>query len=283
MCLATALPFIPGWWLADLFAHFRVQYALLLLVALLVSRRYRARVVVLGVAFALNALSILPLFAGPPRAPPTTEDTIILAANLLSDNDDFGAVLALVSAEDPDVIALLEYSPRWQHDLASLAEEYPYILEDPRSDNFGIALFSRLPFDGQIIEYGDGGLPSIDLLLSDGLRVIATHPVPPTGAAGADRRDTQLAALAEVAAQSERVLIVGDFNATPFSRPFRELLRQGDLRTSSRSWDPTWPAEFPPLWIALDHALVGAGVDVVEFRIGSAIGSDHSPIIVRVR
>ena len=283
VCVATVLPFLPGWWVADLFSHFRVQCALVLLAALIVSRADRRRLAVLGTFFAINAVLIVGLFFAPRRVSPSPADTTIVAANLLSDNEDVSSVLAFIDAEDPDVIGLLEYTPRWQRDLSSLRERYPYSLEDPRSDNFGIALFSRHEFDGGIVVYGDAGVPTADVVLANGLRVIATHPLPPAGAAYAHDRDSQLDALAEAAVGDGRVVIVGDLNATPFSRPFRRLLHDGELRRASRGWNPTWPDGFPPLWIALDHALVGADVHIVDSRVGPSVGSDHAPIVLRAR
>ena len=282
-CLGTLLPLLGGWWFADLFSHFRVQYGLVLLAALLASRGYPRRMAVFGSLLFVNAVAILGLFFGPSRVPPSDDDTTILAANLLSGNQDSDAVLALIAAEDPDVIALLEYTPRWQRDLISLRTAYPQGMEDPRMDNFGIAVLSRQPLVGEIVVFGNSGLPTVDVVLPNDIRLIATHPPPPTGSVPAESRDLQLAELAEETATDGRVVLIGDLNATGFSRPFRELLRRGQVRSAGRGWNPTWPDGFPPLWIALDHALVGPTMEVVDFSVGPSIGSDHRPITVRVR
>ena len=281
--LGTLLPLLPGPWWTGLFSHFRVQYALVLLLALVVARKRRWLRIWVGALLLWNLVPIVGLSLGSPRVPTQAGDTTVLAANLLAENDDVAALLAVIEEESPDVIALLEYTPRWQASVAPLRQQYPHSIEDVRSDNFGIALFSREPLAGGIVEYGTAGMPSILGVLPSGLTVLATHPPPPVGSAYAAHRDSQFDAIAEAAAEIDRVVVIGDFNATGFSRSFHSLQQKGNLRNAARSWAPTWPTHFPPLWIPLDHALVSDGVEVSGFRVADHVGSDHYPIVVRVR
>jgi endonuclease/exonuclease/phosphatase (EEP) superfamily protein YafD len=80
----------------------------------------------------------------------------------------------------------------------------------------------------------------------------------------------------------EPLLIAGDFNTTPHSPHFTDLINRSGLRSAAlgRHWAPTWPTFFMPAGIQIDHVLVSDGVAVKRFETGPAVGSDHLPIIV---
>ncbi len=281
--IGTLLPLLRGFWWADLFSHFRVQYAVVLAVALLVARKRKRMRLWIGALLTWNLVAIVGLSFGATRGDPEPNDTVVFAANLLADNSDAALLLYAISDLQPDVVALLEYTPRWQSAVDPIRSDYPHSIEDARSDNFGIALFSRQPLDGAIIDSRTGGFPSILATLPSGLSVLATHPPPPIGSTYAAHRDAQFEEIADLAYGMDRLVIVGDFNATGFSPAFRRLQRDGKLQNAARSWAPTWPTHFIPFSIPLDHALVSEQVVVSEFRVRGWIGSDHYPILVRVR
>lgn len=71
-------------------------------------------------------------------------------------------------------------------------------------------------------------------------------------------------------------VVVGDFNATPFTPVFKDFLR---LANVSRLQPPvsTFPAILGWLGIPVDHILV-RGVQVTDVEALSSIGSDHRPL-----
>ena len=132
----------------ELFAHFRLQYlaASVLLLLVFAGLRHSVFGVILLAAASLNAAHVVPWYLGEP-APPTAATLKLLNANVLSHNDDYEALIRLVETEQPDIIFLQEISPAWQAHLAPLGNRYPHGYTEPRSDNFGIALLSRLPLE----------------------------------------------------------------------------------------------------------------------------------------
>lgn len=280
---ATVVSFLPLGWFADLFTNFRVQYVAVLAITLFAVRSRRGTAAGVPILLAANLTAFPMAFGGPARVPVSETDLIISTANVLSENDDPAPFLEWVDDLDPDIVAVLEFTPWWADALTPLRREYPYTLEEPRWDNFGVAVFSRVPLEAELASFSDAAVPSIVALTESGLTLIVTHSVPPIGREYAYDRDQQLASLGRYAAGDSRTVIVGDFNATPFSRPFRDMLRAGGLRRAGGGLNATWPAHFPPLWIALDHAVLGADVELVDFEVGPKIGSDHHPITVRVR
>jgi endonuclease/exonuclease/phosphatase family metal-dependent hydrolase len=99
----------------------------------------------------------------------------------------------------------------------------------------------------------------------------------------------QLSALLQAAAMSRLsstpTVLLGDLNLTPYAPAFRRLVDRSGLKDAfaSQAWRPTWQAGFWPLALPLDHVLVPQDSCVVSAQIGADIGSDHRPVLVRLR
>jgi endonuclease/exonuclease/phosphatase (EEP) superfamily protein YafD len=78
------------------------------------------------------------------------------------------------------------------------------------------------------------------------------------------------------------VVAVGDFNATPWSRPMRILLSETGLRTMHRPI-ATWPATAGRFGLPIDHLLVGGGARVVRVEpFGVGLGSNHLGLLAEI-
>ena len=284
---------------------FRVQAAVLLAAHFgfcLALRRPRWAVV-FAVLLAFNVWAVLrpalpPLIAVTEASRPPIK---ILFANVLTSNPDPARLLTLIATEAPDLIALIEINRRWETQLTPvLASAYPFHISRPREDNFGLAVFSRLPPSGGRVEFfADVETPSLDFTLPHGdrhIRVLVTHPLPPGDAGNTALRDQHLAGLADwmifVAgltppdAPPLPVLILGDLNATPWCPPLRRLLTTSRLRPAAvgrAALAGTWPVAIPFLHIPLDHALLNDDLACTSYRLGPDIGSDHYPFILEVQ
>ncbi len=274
-------------WMVDLTRHFRAQYVAAIGAGVLAARAQRRVFVPLALLMvaALVAASLVPDPAA--RVDATDADVTVLFANVLTDNTEHDRLVALVRDTEPDLVALIEVSPQWMSALEPLRDRWPHVAESARSDNFGVALLSRLPLrDVAIVELDGLGVPTLFATVetSPPIRVVVTHPPPPMGRQWASDRDRQLAHIARLSAAGDgRWIVAGDMNASPWSAAFQRLVTEGDLRRTMRGWSPTWPAGFPFFWTALDHVLVGRELAVVEARVLRAIGSDHHPVWARVR
>lgn len=80
----------------------------------------------------------------------------------------------------------------------------------------------------------------------------------------------------------EPVLLMGDFNAPPWSSPMISILRGTGLR--DLRWTPgTWPAGMPRLGVPLDHALVDGGLRLVSLTpFGEGLGSNHRGLLAEI-
>jgi endonuclease/exonuclease/phosphatase (EEP) superfamily protein YafD len=291
LCLLTLSAFAgERHWLLEITSHFRPHYAggLLAFAAVYACAR-RFRTAALFAAFALlNIAVLLPRFDSRPEVPADAPSLKLLLANVHSSNRDHDSLLRLIAGEQPDIIALLEINDTWLDAVAALEKTHPYVRKVPRSDNFGIALYSRIPLaEIRTVYLGAAEIPSIQasVLFDKGrsLQVLATHPLPPGSPDSVILRDQQLAAIARWSARSASpVVVIGDLNCAPWSPSFRKLLADGSLHDTGRGITPTWPVQPWFLRIPLDHCLTSPSILTQEHRVGPDIGSDHFPVIVTI-
>jgi endonuclease/exonuclease/phosphatase (EEP) superfamily protein YafD len=275
-------------WFFDLFSHFRVQYMFgLLVVGILLWIARNRKTAGIFLCFAVvNMAVVFPFYFGRQSIDPKKAPLRAMLLNVNTSLGDAARVRAVVEAETPDFLVLEEINARWLADLAWLTNTYPHRLVQPREDNFGIALYSKLPLqDGRIIDIGEAGVPSIIATVQTektNLLVVATHPLPPFGYNYSRLRNEQLEQLPKYLRSPHPILLLGDLNATPWNTHFRKLLKQTGLRDSTKGfgYQPSWPSHAPLFLIPLDHCLHSEGIAIFDRRIGKNVSSDHYPLIV---
>lgn len=274
----------------ELFSHFRLQYfvvSLLLLIvfAVLRSPLYSAALLATTV---FNASFILPWYLGDvPRT--TGAELKLLHLNVHSTNTDYQRVVAFIDKEQPDVVFLQEVTDEWLLGTRELLKQYPFSYSEPRIGNFGIALFSKIPFDSvQHVDSPPLGYPTIIATLTvddETITLISSHPTIPLGKRLYDARNEHLASLAGlVDAAAGKVVLIGDFNASLWCTHYRQLETSTGLRNVRYGLGilPSWPTLMPFAKIPIDHALVSDGIGIKEARIGKGVGSDHLPLIATI-
>jgi len=279
------------WWFFDLFAHFRVQYlvlACLFVAPLALTKRWRA---LAGAAalVVLNGAVVLPsMLASPAAAARDAEPLRIVSFNVHAENGRTSEIADYLRQSDADVIALLEVRSETLSAITSLLLEYE-VVSEPRPDNFGIAVLSRRAIARQTIHHvGDSHLPAIEVAIEhDGgvIDILAIHPMPPIGGEGSRERDRVLASAAAWAADHSRTgVIVGDFNATPWSAAFRSLIATSKFVSSHRGFavQATWPRQLRFLAIPIDHCIHSRRLTTLSRRAGPFLGSDHRPLHVEL-
>ena len=280
------------WWL-DVLANFRAQYAvgLAVLGAILIVGKWRRAGSVILAAALVNLIVVLPLYVGSSgRAEAGAPDIRVMSFNLLSNNDSFPEVVDYILTTDPDVVFLHEASRPWEVAMESAGLGYEIIRA--RSDDliFGTLVmvrgeeirgishgFATAQPRAVEVRYRPTGWP-------EPVAVLSTHPLAPTEKDRADLRDAQLDFAGRWAADQEGAFfVVGDFNATPWSSPFRRLLASADLRNSQIGFglQPSFPAESVFLLrVPIDHLVHSSDLVVVDRQLGPAMGSDHFPLLV---
>lgn len=296
LCVAGAIApwFSDFLWFCELPVHFPMQLAAAAGAGLLAAawRRSWALALVLAIAAAIPlsrlAPQLLPLAAAQ-AAHASGPSLRVAAVNLNRGNRDWLRVIAELRRQRLDVIGFSEYTPSAEAGLAALGEEFPHSLREPRADAFGVALYSRLPLtDAGRITLAPEPVPALRADVETGLgpvRVYAVHLRPPVSASYARARIAQSRGLAaDAAAAPHPVVLLGDFNDTPFSRSFRALLRDGGLRVAADGHGlmATWPAGLPILGVPIDHCLHSPELEVRRVWRGGDIGSDHLPLLAEL-
>jgi endonuclease/exonuclease/phosphatase (EEP) superfamily protein YafD len=184
----------------------------------------------------------------------------------------------------------MEVSETWMRALQPLRASYAQVVSEPREDNFGIALFSRLPMmNSAVIELGQAEVPSIAATISVGGKnvfLLGTHPLPPGSAEYARLRNDQLQNIAAmIRKQSRPAIVIGDLNTTPWSPYFSDLLQAGGFINTSQGLGlyNSWPSWCAWAGIPIDHCLVTPSWSVFKKQLGPQVGSDHLPVIIELQ
>lgn len=280
--------FFGRWsWFLDFLANARPQYATVLLVlsAILVGGRWRKTATVALVGALVNLAVVVPLFIGEGSTIPPERPLTVLSFNLLSSNQQFGQVVAYIREVDPDVVFLHESSRPWEVAIESVDLDYTVTRSRSEELDFGTLVLSRPGDEVTSFGFTIGGARAVEVMHA-GIALLGVHPVAPTSEEGAALRNGQLGFAGEWANdQTGAHLVTGDFNATPWSFPFRRLLADTDLVNSQRGFglSNTFSTDSPFMArIPIDHLLHSPELVVADRYLGPPMGSDHYPLVVEL-
>jgi endonuclease/exonuclease/phosphatase (EEP) superfamily protein YafD len=198
-----------------------------------------------------------------------------------------------VRAADADLVVLVDAKlQRWNSVLAGLGALYPYQSPQAWRERRPVVLFSRHPIVGEEVVRPPGGrrpyLLAEVAVAGETLVVAGVHPSSPSPIEPSDtrRRNRELDHIADIARHADRpVIIAGDFNTTPWSPHFQDLIATAGLRNAAdgHGYIGTWPTWCWPAQIPIDHVLLKGPLVATTVRRGPAVGSDHFPIIADLR
>ena len=289
--------FLSGILIFELLSHFKLQYmisAAILAMIFYFFKRQQLFLLMIAI-FILNANFVLPWLSSYPighKANQQTNQSIkILLSNVKTNNTNTQKLLDLIEQQQADIIVTLEVNQNWIVALEPLKINYPHKLTLPQEDNFGIALYSKLPFaDIKAVSFSNLAIPSIVAKFETNhkpLTIVATHPLPPVGNQYLQQRDNQLKAIGNYLQKvTHAKVLVGDLNISMWSRVYQQLALDSDLVNARRSNGlyPSWPTRLP-LSIAsipIDHIMHSKQLATTSFTTGPNIGSDHLPIIAEL-
>lgn len=272
-------------WIVDLATHWQWVY---LIAALCLLARSEGWALKISTAVAMVAAWNIGSNWTPLETPKPNQAVFrVIQANVNVANPSPARLLTWVREEQPDVLVVEEVSPEWKAKLESIPG-YRYHKVLPSSDSFGIAVISRHPMhvlspDSPATRDAMFKTTDIDVEVEwqgERVRVLATHPMPPIRSYLDALRNKYLAESAQSLGDSTAPsLLVGDFNATPWSGAAVGIRRSG--MDFSSALIPTWPAMFGVLAvIPIDHVVINKRWGVANRQRGPDIGSDHFPIMV---
>ncbi len=289
----------PLWWGLELLSHFAWHYMIVSIVLAAILLKYR-RVFFLLIALltiGINVFKVYPLYKGSTEIVIAQQemtqgsDIKILQYNLLDQNVKKEALLdwLLTQSVDVDVMVLLEVSQEWREALRPLIYRYDQAQTANLDTNKGILVLTRLATQSSnAIKIGGREVIKIKAYTPEFLvpiSIYALHAISPLSKDDAKERDTLLSAVAKMV-KSERdtnVIVVGDFNTTPFSPIFNKMIEDTNLKNSGQGigYLGTWPSVMPSeLGIPIDHLLISKNISTINKNIyRKRLGSDHYPVI----
>lgn len=276
-------------YLFDLAAHFKLQYLIATLIALLwLTLMRRKNWIVLGVACTvLNLWAIVPWYL--PSFQPliaTTQSLRVLSVNVNIDNQNTAPTLELIRKEQPDIVAIVETNQRWLNAMRTVDDILPYSLQSPQAKAFGIALYSKFPLTLEPVRTFDAPkdfhLVAKINQANKQVIVVALHPPPPRDATLFEQRNRELIEIGNyIKTLKQPVIALGDLNITLWSPNYQAFADHSNLRNTRKGFGilPSWTIRLPVLLIPIDHVLVSSQIRVTDTRIGPNVSSDHLPVI----
>jgi len=286
------------YWLVDLVTFFWpvvVLFAVLLLLATFVIPGKAARFL----AILAVAVTLYPIFALPPAPEAKPGNRLrLLAANLLVENRDTAAFIALLSREQPDIVVTEETTNRFMEAIKG-SGLYPFESTGSLFINDDKKVFSRYPIREQTQINEPPGATKLYRhpmrLVIDGpdgpIVLYAVHPDTPRSPEQWVQRNAYLDLLADSIhreAENAAVVVAGDWNIPAYSVFFDRFFE----RTGYRFARPGWYLPVTRFWTrakrfvyfgsTIDHVAVSPQLRVTDWRRGRDINSNHLPVIVDI-
>ncbi|MEZ0268225.1 MAG: endonuclease/exonuclease/phosphatase family protein [Phycisphaerae bacterium] len=228
--------------------------------------------------------------------PPGDDSFRLVISNVLMENDQHDKWLGVVRGADPDVIVAVEVDAKWDAALArGLAADYPHHLRRPLDNYYGMAIYSRLAFEGvpevRFVVQDDVPSAHLTLRLRDGQRVRlhALHPRPPEPVRDQDSapRDAELVLVGKEIGERERdvaVVVCGDLNDVAWSFTTQLFLRLSRLLDPRRGRGPynSFNAQSRLFRFPLDHVFHSNEFKLIDLRVLPEVGSDHFPMLIEL-
>jgi endonuclease/exonuclease/phosphatase (EEP) superfamily protein YafD len=213
----------------------------------------------------------------------------LLVCNVWQDNTTYTKLLTLVKTRNPDIIFLLETNQRWQQQMEVLKADYPFFIEIPKENTYGLLFFSKLKIVDQEINYLiDQEIPSIiaDVEFDkQRIRIYGLHPTPPSPSENlySTDRDAEILMVGKlVKEQTLPCLVMGDLNDVAFSYTTDLFLKTSGLLDPrrGRGFYNTYNANYKVFRWPLDHYFVSGHFRLQDMKVERNIGSDHFPISI---
>ena len=308
VALATLLPFLDfNFWLIRIWDFPRPQIlalTLVLSVALFVLDKpdYRLTPVLSAVLLCVLLIQTNRILPYTPLGAREVQDTerlaserniVVLGANVLMTNRNADPLLRQIEEVQPSLILLTECDQQWLDALATVTKDYPYKVEEPITNTYGMALYSKFRLIDPEVKYLlEDDIPSIHskVLLPSGelFKLYCVHPRPPAPqeSDSTAQRDAELILVAKESSKLEGlpVIVIGDLNDVAWSPTTRHFQAQSGLLDprKGRGLYSTFHADIPLLRFPLDHIFFSSHFRLAQLKVMPYIGSDHFPILANL-
>ena len=291
VCLFSLMGFLGAFnWLFDICSHFRPQYFICLLFAILISLKRKRRILIVWSIIAiLNVIPILQLYVPGPPAASNSPRLKMLTMNLESiNNKNYNAAAECIKTFNPDIITLQEVNYAFGNYLREHLPEYKYNKIVTGELCEGVGIMSKFPLEQITTQQFGQNFPLISAIAKTNIgdiEILAPHPVPPVDWDFWHQQSIFFDGVTELCKlRHTSLLITGDLNATAYGYQLQHFKETSHLSDSSQGFgiQLTWPSAFPPLWINIDQCLFSDDLTAVARKVGPDIGSDHRSLYTEI-
>ncbi|MEO6162264.1 MAG: endonuclease/exonuclease/phosphatase family protein [Pelobium sp.] len=216
----------------------------------------------------------------------------MINANVLQFNTAYERLLQQLKTIEPDLILLLETDKKWQEAAKSLKEEYPYTIEVPQDNTYGMLFFSKFKLKNEEVNFlVKKDIPSISctVVLPDEteIQLWGLHPEPPVPGESltSTAKDKELSIIALKAKECKLpVLVMGDLNDVAWSSTtslFTKTSQLLDVR-KGRGFYSTFSAHHWFMRFPLDYIFCSSDFGFINMKRLEKNGSDHYPIFTHL-
>ncbi|MCW5721968.1 MAG: endonuclease/exonuclease/phosphatase family protein [Devosia sp.] len=208
----------------------------------------------------------------------------LIGFNVLTGNRRAEELVDFLVASSADVAVVME-TPGIERLLPRLGEAFPYRIGCERSQSCDISIHSRLPIAGGEIRtmppfrYERLAIAPVTI---DGqaLTIVGVHLSKPYFD---EASWFELLTLDRALDTIEGpVVLVGDFNAAPWSAPVARMARAQGLAPGP-SYPATWPVRLGPLGVPIDNILTRGNARILDLSAGAdSFGSNHRALLARI-
>ncbi len=215
----------------------------------------------------------------------------LLVANVFQENRNYNQLLQLVDRINPDILFLVETDDDWLEGVKKIRSEFPFYIEVPRKNTYGILFYSKLPRIKQEINYlMNDEIPSITADVefdNHTIKIFGLHPMPPMPQESehSTDRDAEILMIGKLAKKEKGpCLVIGDLNDVAWSYTTELFLKTSGLLDPRRGRGlfSTFHAKYPFFRWPLDHFFMSSHFRLVDMVVAKNIGSDHFPISIRL-
>jgi endonuclease/exonuclease/phosphatase (EEP) superfamily protein YafD len=291
---------LPQWWVGELLGHLRIHLGMGLLIAAgMLAWRWRWWGLPFFAVAMLNLALLIPFYGANQAQGVLIRNSLkIVHYNLDQTARDHGAAFAYLRGQQADILFLQEVTPALADQFARELPAYRLVYARPLQNTHGSALL--LPIDSTLVVDSVGEVflpassprPMITALIWQNdrpLLLLSMAVIRPKDGYSNDIQEQEFAAIGSwLRVQHQQtgypILVIGDFNSTPWSERFQRLLANSGMRDSSIGfgYQPTWPAVASVAGIPIDHSLVSPEIIVLGRGTGPDLGGDHSPLWLRL-
>lgn len=284
----------PWLWIGEIFVSFSLQHLIstLLLVVIYWVYKQKKYAIGAGVLLCVQLWYIYP--ASYPDNVQGSTKINILQYNVNWENKKLDKLVAWLEAnhESFDIISLQEVTPELQQKLERLKDKFPYCANLPFKLRFTQVLFSKIPFTDKSIKFfpcnaRDYLVVNFNAPNYKPFTFFAVHTTSPKTSYKWECRNAELCILSDLlnSKTTKYKLVVGDFNTTPYSNSFKNLIKSTGMKSAHTNlFFNTWPSQFKlnSLMVPIDHLLVSPNIKILKRKTGPNLGSDHLPVITTV-